>query len=118
MQRLISIMYNLSHKYTKETEGNEIDVTIIRMTFRQGIDLLVETEGHHIEAEEILVRIIDKSIEGDHKTILEVTMEETIIQDKDRGIEVVVEIFMDTITETVLGMTLDERVMLIEIGVG
>ena len=118
MSRQISLMCTSSHRYTKETEGDKIDVTIIRMTFRQGIDHLVETEGHHIEVEEILVRIIDKMIEGHHKTIFEVMLEEKIIQDKGTGIEVVVEIFTETITEKVLGMTIEEIVMMTEIGIG
>ena len=50
------------------------------MTFRLGTDHLIEIEGYHIK--EILVVIIDTFIEGDHDTILEMTMEEIIIQDK------------------------------------
>ena len=48
------------------------------MTTGQGIDHLVEARTHHIEVEEILVKIIDRITEGEHETILEITIEETI----------------------------------------
>ena len=37
-----------------------MDVTIFKMTIRQGIDHLVEVEIHHTEAK-ILVEILDKA---------------------------------------------------------
>ena len=89
-------MHNLSHKYTKEKEEDRIDVLIIKMTSRQEIDNLVEIEGHCIEAEEDLARMVDKIMEGDHKTILGMTTEEKIIEIECIGIEVELETITDT----------------------
>ena len=77
------------------------------MAFRQGTYHLVEIEGLYKEVEEIWVRTIDKIIEGDQETILDVTTEETIIQDKGIEIEFTVEIIIETITELVPGMTIE-----------
>ena len=52
---------------------DRIDATILKMTTRQGMDNLVEIETHYTEVEESLVEVIDKIIEGDHETILEMT---------------------------------------------
>ena len=76
------------------------------MISRQEIDHLVEIEGHHIEVEEDLARIIDKIIEGDCKTILGITTEEIVIEIKSTGIEVELETITETLTETVLEMTM------------
>ena len=113
------MMHNLRHRYTKETEGDKIYIIIIRMTFRQEIDHLVEIEGlWYTEVEKILVTIVDKIIEGDHEKMLEVSMEKTIILVKGIGIEVVVDTIIETITEIGPEMTIEEIVMLIEIEVG
>ena len=63
---------------------------------------LVETKTHHIELEEDLVRIIHKIIEGEHKTILGMTIEETIIENQGIGIKVEVETITEILTEIVL----------------
>ena len=60
-----------------------------------------------------MVRIIDKIIEGDHETILEVTTEETVIWDKGIEVGVVVEIIVQIMMETVLWITIEEVVILI-----
>ena len=67
-----------------------------------------------------MVEIIDKIIEGDHETIIGMTIEETTIQNKDTEIEVSEE----TITgipieiEKILGMTICEVEVIVEIEVG
>ena len=80
----------------QKKEGDRIDVITLKMTTGQEIDCLVETDTHHIEIEEDSVRIINKIIEADHKTILGMTIEETIIENKGIGIEVEVETIADT----------------------
>ena len=110
-------MPNLNHHYIKENEGDRIDVTTLKITTRREIDHLVETETHNTEVEGILVKIIDKIIEGDLKTILGVTIEETIIESKDIDIEVEVEAITDMLIEIALGMTISEVETLVETGV-
>ena len=100
MQRWMSVMPNLNHKSIKEKEGDRIDVITLKMTIRQEIDHLVQTEIHHIEVEEDSIGIIHKIIGGDLKIILGVTIEETIIENKDVNIEVQVE---GILIEIVLG---------------
>ena len=60
------------------------------MTIGQEKDHLVETQTHHKEVEEDLVRIIHKIIGEDCKTILGMTIEEIIIE--NRGIGGIVEV--------------------------
>ena len=66
---------NINNKYIKVKEGDRINMTTLKMTARQEIDNLVETETHHTDVEEILVEIIDKIIEGYHGTIIEMSIE-------------------------------------------
>ena len=81
---------------------------------------LVDTETPHTGAEEILVEIIDKFIDGDHETILGMSTEETVL--KNRSIETGVEV--ETITgilieiEKLLGMIICKVEIIVEIEVG
>ena len=98
-------------------EGDRIDVIILRMTTREEIDNLVETETHHIEVEEDSARITHKIIEGDLKTILGMTIEKTIIENKGIEIGVAVETITDILIEVILEMTICETEILVETGV-
>ena len=62
----------------------------------------VETEIHHIEVEEDSVRITHKITKGDPKTILGMTIEEIIIENKSIGIGVEVETITEILIEIVL----------------
>ena len=95
---------NLNHKYIKVKEGDIIDVTILKMTTRQGIECLIGKETHHIEAEEILVETIGKIIEGDHEIILGMTIEEKTIENKGTEIEVEIETIAEILMEKILGI--------------
>ena len=64
--------------YQSKRRGQNRHATMLKMTIRQEIDHLVETEIHLTEAEEILVEILDNIIEEDHKTIIEMTIDKTI----------------------------------------
>ena len=106
---------NINLKCTKVKEEDRTDAIMIQMTTGQEIDHLVETEIHHIEVEENLVRIIHKMIEGDLKEILGLTIEEIIIENK--GIEIGMEVETITLIKIVLGMTICETEILVEMGV-
>ena len=86
--------------------------------FQTEIDHLMGIEGQLLEVEEDLVGIIDKIIEGDSKTILGMTTEETIIEIKCIGIEVEVETIKETLIDTGLGITTYEAVISVQTGVG
>ena len=88
---------------------------MLKMTTRQGIDHLVETETHHTEVDDILVKIIGKIIEGDHEIIIGMTIEETTIENK--GIDKEVEVETIAEIQKVLGMTICEVEALVEIAV-
>ena len=80
-----------NHIYTKVKEEDRIDVTMLKMTIRQGIDHLVEIKIHLTEAEEILVEILGKIIEEDHVTTIEMTIDKTITEETivgNRGTEI------------------------------
>ena len=111
---------NLNHKYIKEKEEDRIDAIITKMTTRQGIDHLVETETHHMEVEEILVEILGKIIEGDHETIIGMTVEETIIENKGIKIGVAIAIIagIPIQIEKILGRTIHKVEILVEIEIG
>ena len=84
---------NLSPKYTKENGEKRPGMTlIIKVTMRLEIDPLVEKEGHHIEVEvyvdKIMARILGKIIEGKCTTITEMTLGEIAIEVKIMEIEV------------------------------
>ena len=96
---------NLNLKYIREKERDRIDLITLKMAIRREIDHLIETKTHHIEVEEDLVRIIHKIIEGDCKTILGMTTEETFIENQGIGIEVEVETIAEVHIEIVLEMT-------------
>ena len=66
---------NISHRYIKVKEEDRIDTITHKITTGQGIDNIVEAEIHHTEVEEIMIEIIDKIIEGDHETVLGMTIE-------------------------------------------
>ena len=109
---------NINHRYIKVKEGDRIDVIILKMTTGQGMDHSVETKTLHTE--EILVEILDKIIGGDHETIIEMTIEETITE--NRGTETGVSI--ETITgipietESILERTICKVDIIVEIEVG
>ena len=111
---------NLNHKYIEVKEGDRTDITILQMTTRQGIYHLVETETHHTEVDENLVAIMDKIIEGDHETIIRMTIEETMIENKDTEIGVAVETIagVPIEIEKILGMTICKAGTLVQAGVG
>ena len=111
-------MPNLNKNYIKEKEGDRTDVITLKMTIRQEIDYLVETEIHNIEVEEDSIGNIHKIIGGSLKIILGVTIEETIIENKDIKIEVEVETIAGILIDRVLGMTIHEVGALVETGVG
>ena len=110
---------NLNHKYIKVKEGHRIDMTILKMTTQQEIDHLVDTDTHHTEVEEILVEIIDKIIDGDHKTPIGMTLEETTIENRDTEIEVEVETITAILIEIekILGMTFHKVEIIVETGI-
>ena len=121
-------MFSSSHKYTKIKEGDRIDVITIKITTGPEIDHLVETETetHPTEVEEILVEIIDKIIEEDHEIILgmitdeiikEMTIDQTMTEDNDKEIKVVVEIVTGVVIEIGQERTMCEIEILVEIGV-
>ena len=92
---------------------------MLKMTTGQEIDNLVEKETHHTEVYDILVEIIDKIIEGDHKTIIGMIIEETTIKNKDIEIEVEVETITEILIEIekILGMTICKVEIPVETGV-
>ena len=57
---------------------------IIKVTIRLETEPLVETEGHCIEVDldKIMARILGKKIEGDHRAITEMTLEEITMEVK------------------------------------
>ena len=97
-------------------------MTIIKVTNRLEIYLLVEIDGHCIEVEvdldKIVARIIDKIIEADHKTLMEMTLGQIITEVKIIEIEVEVETVTGTCTETITEMTIDDTIHLAETDVG
>ena len=91
-------------------------MTILKMTTGQGIDHLAETETHHTEAEEILVEILEEN----HETIIGMTIEEKIIENRGIEIELEVETIAGICTEKekTLERTIHEVESIVEIGVG
>ena len=80
-------MHNFSPKYAQEKgEERPGETIIIKVTIRLEIDPLLETEGHCIEIEvdlnKIMARILGKIVEADHKTITEITLGEIAIEVK------------------------------------
>ena len=80
---------------------------IIKVTTRLETEPLVETEGHHIEVnlDRIMARILGRIIEGDHRAITEMDLEEIITEVKIIEIEVKVETDAETITEMIIDGT-------------
>ena len=109
-----------NQKYIIVKEGDRIDAIILKMTTGQGIDPLVEAETHHTEVEEILVEIIDKIIEGDHKTIKGITIEETVIENIGTEIGVEIEPIAEVLIEIekILGITIHKVEITLEIEIG
>ena len=91
---------------------------IIKVTTRLEIDPLVEIEEHCIEVEvdldKIMARILGKIIEGACKATIEMTLGVEITEVKIIEIEVKVQ----TIPETITGMTIDGTIILAETEVG
>ena len=111
---------NINHKYIKSKRRGQNRFEYTQMTTRQGIDHLVEIEIHHTEEEEILVEILDKIIEEDNNTIIGMTIEETIIENRGLEIGVVVEIITGILIEVVktLERTICKVVIMVKIEVG
>ena len=108
---------NLSTKYTEEKgEDRPGMIIIIKVTTILEIDPLVEIEGYHTEVEfdKIMARILGRIIVGDHKTITEMNLGEKIIEVKIIEIEVEVE----TIAGTIIGMTIDRTIHFAETEAG
>ena len=61
-----------------------------------------------------MVKFIDKIIEGEPETILEMNIEGTTLENKDIEIKLEVEIITEIIIEIVLGMTICEVETLVE----
>ena len=64
-----------------------------------------------------MVQSIDKIIEGDHETVLGMTIEKIIIENKDIDIEVEVGTIIGIFIEKVIGMAICKAEILMEIGV-
>ena len=108
---------DLNHKYIKVEEGDRIYVIILKMTTGKGIDHLVEKKTHHTDVEKILVKIIGKTKEGDHKTILGMTIEETTTENKGIEIGVEIETIVVILIENIVVMTIWEVEISVETGV-
>ena len=77
---------SLSPKYIKEKGQDRQSITMTKVTTRAEIDLIVVTEEWHLEIEvevdlhKIMDKITERIMEGDHKTITEMTLGEEIIE--------------------------------------
>ena len=117
--KLINETHNLSPKYTKKKGEDRLGMTIkIKVTFGLEIDPLIETEGHYIElkvdSDKIMARSLGRTIEGDHRTVTEMMWGVIAIEVKIIEIEAEAE----TVTETIIGMTIDGTIILVGIEVG
>ena len=110
---------NLNQKSIKEKEGDRKDVITLKMTIRQEIDCLVERETHtSYRGRGRLNQNYSQNYRGIPQDNLGVTIEETIIENKDIDIEVELETLAGILIEIVLGMTIHEVETLVETGVG
>ena len=125
IDKLTSMMSKLtaqSHKQDKQFkpkiyEGkreNRQSITVTRVVTGPEIDLLVVIRECHLEAEvevniyKIMDRTIDRIIEEDCKTIIEITLGKEIIgRCKIIGISRITEVDVETITVTVIEMTIE-----------
>ena len=99
---------NISPRFTKlEIEvKTEIDKTIISLE----ADHTADIEFNHIEAEEIIIEIIDQIIEVGHKTIIDMMIGE-IITDKIKDEALIGKNIEEMITETTIGQIMEETII-------